>query len=145
MELILWRHAEAEEGAPDLARRLTPRGEREAARVAGWLRQYLPAGFRVVASPAQRAQQTAQALGVPFQTSPVLAPGAPPAAILAAAGWPGAHGCALLVGHQPDLGRAAALLVSGEARDWHIDKGGLWWIAADKRPFVKAVLSPDLL
>ena len=131
MELILWRHAEAEEGAPDLARRLTPRGEREAARVAGWLRQYLPAGFRVVASPAQRAQQTAQALGVPFQTSPVLAPGAPPAAILAAAGWPGAQGC--------------ALLVSGEARDWHIDKGGLWWIAADKRTLVKAVLSPDLL
>ncbi len=40
MDLILWRHAEAEEAREDQAdvdRRLTPRGEKQAARMAGWL------------------------------------------------------------------------------------------------------------
>lgn len=40
MDLILWRHAEAEElgeGMDDLTRALTPRGEKQAAKVAAWL------------------------------------------------------------------------------------------------------------
>ena len=40
MDLILWRHAEAFElpdGGDDLDRALTPKGERQAARVADWL------------------------------------------------------------------------------------------------------------
>ena len=41
MDLILWRHAEAEEGDNDLARELTPKGEKQAARVAEWLLQRL--------------------------------------------------------------------------------------------------------
>ena len=39
MDLILWRHAEAhegQEGEDDLLRRLTPRGEKQAARMAAW-------------------------------------------------------------------------------------------------------------
>ncbi|HKI65200.1 MAG TPA: histidine phosphatase family protein, partial [Burkholderiales bacterium] len=60
MDLILWRHAEAEEGGPDLERRLTPRGHKHAARVAGWLLQRLPSKFTVLASPARRALQTAE-------------------------------------------------------------------------------------
>ena len=42
MDLILWRHAEAEEGGPDLERRLTPKGRKQAKRVAAWLLQRLP-------------------------------------------------------------------------------------------------------
>jgi len=75
MDLILWRHADAEEGAPDLARKLTPKGERQAARVAAWLREHLPENYRLLASPAVRAQQTAEALGKPT-TEKLLAPGA---------------------------------------------------------------------
>ncbi len=40
MDLILWRHAEAEnaeEGRDDLSRALTPKGERQALRMASWL------------------------------------------------------------------------------------------------------------
>ena len=40
MDLILWRHAEAqdpEDGMDDLARALTRRGEKQAARMAAWL------------------------------------------------------------------------------------------------------------
>ena len=145
MDLILWRHAEAADGKPDLARELTPNGRKQAARVAAWLQQHLPPGFRLIASPAARAQQTASALGSAFETSPLLAPGAPVASVLGAAGWPGGHANVVLVGHQPDFGRAAAFLVSGVEREWHIDKGALWWLAGDKHVFVKAVASPDLL
>ena len=33
MDLILWRHADAEDGADDLARQLTAKGRKQAARV----------------------------------------------------------------------------------------------------------------
>ena len=36
MDLILWRHAEAEDGANDLARELTQKGHKQAARVADY-------------------------------------------------------------------------------------------------------------
>ena len=62
MELILWRHADAEDGADDMARRLTAKGERQAAAMATWLRANLPSQHTLMASPAVRAQQTAAAL-----------------------------------------------------------------------------------
>jgi len=39
MDLILWRHAEAEDTFPDPSRRLTPRGRKQALKVAGRIRQ----------------------------------------------------------------------------------------------------------
>ena len=145
MDLILWRHAEAEDGKPDLARKRTPQGLDQAARAAAWLREHVPPEFTLIASPAQRAQQTASALRVPFETSPLLAPGAPVTSILSAAGWPDRAVPAILVGHQPDLGRAAAFLVAGAELEWHIDKGALWWLGGGRHVAVKAVVSPDLL
>ena len=50
MDLILWRHADAADESPsgdDLERPLTARGERQAARMATWLNQHLPATTRV--------------------------------------------------------------------------------------------------
>ncbi|HEY9531895.1 MAG TPA: phosphohistidine phosphatase SixA [Burkholderiales bacterium] len=138
MDLILWRHADAEEGAPDLARKLTPKGERQAARVAAWLREHLPENYRLLASPAVRAQQTAEALGKPT-TEKLLAPGATVEAILKTAGK---HGAVVLVGHQPDLGAVVSYLICGEERDLSIAKGALWWFSGDT---VRAVISPDLL
>ena len=139
MDLILWRHADAEDGAPDLARRLTPKGQAQAERVAAWLRKRLPQDFVLIASPAARAQQTARALQAQFTTEPLLAPGASVEAILRAAGE---RGTAVIVGHQPELGRALAFRLSGQERDWHVDKGALWWLRDDA---VRAVISPDLL
>src|SRR5476649_2762294 len=89
MDLILWRHADAEDGADDLRRALTANGRAQAARVAQWLSQHLSEDFEVIASPAVRAQQTAAALTRNFKTEEPLAPGAPVFAILKAAGWPG--------------------------------------------------------
>ena len=74
MELLLWRHAEAEEGKDDLARPLTARGIKQALKMAEWLRPRLPKHLKTYASPAKRAQQTAEALQIPFKTDRRLAP-----------------------------------------------------------------------
>ncbi len=145
MDLILWRHAEAEEGGADLERQLTAKGRKQAERVAQWLLQRLPGKFVVVASPAARAQLTAEALGVKFRTAKSLAPGAQVKDILEAANWPDHKGAVVLVGHQPDLGHAAAYLVSGQDSDWRIKKGGFWWVSNKNELIVRAVVSPDLL
>ena len=76
MDLILWRHAEAEPGEPDMSRRLTAKGLKQAERMGEWLEQRLPDGTRIIASPADRAQQTALALKRKFKTVDEIAPGA---------------------------------------------------------------------
>jgi phosphohistidine phosphatase len=140
MQIILWRHADAEDGADDLARRLTAKGRAQAAAVAEWLRPRLPPGYALLASPARRAQQTAAALQAAIRTEPALAPGASVEDILNIA--KAQQGLAILVGHQPDLGRAAAHLVAHASSDWPIDKGALWWLEGRR---VRAVVSPELL
>jgi phosphohistidine phosphatase len=150
MDLILWRHAEAEEGGVDLERKLTAKGLKQAERVAQWLLQRLPGKFVVVASPAARAQQTAEALAAKFRTVKSLAPGAQVKDILEAANWPQHKGAVVVVGHQPDLGHAAAYLLSGSKDQWSIKKGGLWWLSdrvrdEENQVVVRAVVSPDLL
>ena len=141
MDLILWRHADAEDGVPDLERRLTRKGRRQAEAVAGWLRKRLPKNYQLVSSPAARARETAAALQKDFRVENGLAPGASVEAILeAAAGAP----LTVIVGHQPDLGRALARIMTGRPAEWRLQKGALWWIAEDP-PIVRAVLSPDLL
>ena len=65
MDLILWRHADAEitsEGEDDLSRQLTVKGEKQAVRIATWLDRHLPKGVRILVSPARRTEQTAKAL-----------------------------------------------------------------------------------
>ena len=60
MELILWRHAEAEDGVPDAARELTEKGLDQAKRMSAWLKLRLPENTLIIASPTRRTQQTAQ-------------------------------------------------------------------------------------
>ena len=137
MDLLLWRHAEAEDGTPDSQRRLTPRGEKQAQRMAAWLKTHAPKDMRIVASPARRCQQTAQALGLPFETDPRLGVGSDAADVLAAADWPdggaGERGAVLVVGHQPTLGQTAARLLSGSEDDWSMKKGSVWWFSGNAR------------
>ena len=142
MELILWRHADAEDGADDLARRLTAKGEAQAAAMAKWLRRHLPSDFALVASPARRAQQTAAALNAPIQTEPRLAPGASVQAIVEVVRKQKGKSLVIIVGHQPDLGRAAAHLVADKNKEWPIQKGAIVWLDGQR---IKAVLSTDLL
>ena len=126
MNLILWRHAEAEEGADDLARALTPKGERQARAMGKWLGRRLPEETRILASPALRTRQTVEALGQAWQSVGDLAPGASANDVLHVAGWPQAGGCVLVVGHQPTLGEVAAFLL-GAQRALSLRKGGILW------------------
>jgi len=145
MDLILWRHADAEDGVPDLERKLTKKGRKQAARVARWLRDNLPKDYVVVSSPAARAKETAQALVEKPAVAGELAPGASVKQILQAAGWPHGKSTVIVVGHQPDFGRAIAYLVCGRETSWSLKKGGLWWLASETPVEVRAVISPDLL
>ncbi|HEX8741448.1 MAG TPA: phosphohistidine phosphatase SixA [Casimicrobiaceae bacterium] len=150
MDLILWRHCDAEPGEPDAARRLTSKGVRQAQRMGEWLDRHLPAACRVLVSPAERCQQTAQALNRRFVTVPDLAPGAGAAAVLAAAGWPDAREAVLVVAHQPTLGEVAATLVAGREAFWAVKKGAVWWLATRAQEsgaavVVRAVVAPDFV
>jgi phosphohistidine phosphatase len=154
MDLILWRHAEAEPlrdgDDDDLARELTAKGERQAQRMAQWLNHRLAATTRVLVSPAQRCRQTAAALGREIRIVPALAPDAATDAVLAAARWPRSTEPVLIVGHQPTLGLLAAQLLSGQEQPWQLKKGAVWWLRSRQRDeqmevVVQAVQSADCL
>ncbi len=150
MDLILWRHCEAEPGEPDLGRRLTSKGIKQAERMAAWLDSHLPDTCRVLVSPADRSQQTALALQRKFKTVPELAPGASVAQVLAAANWPDSREPVLIVGHQPTLGTVASFLLSGEEAYWSVRKGAVWWLSNRAKEggaavVLKVVLGPDFV
>ena len=153
MDLILWRHAEAQDWTPgcdDMARRLTARGEKQAARLAAWLDRQLPDNTRILVSPARRAEQTAHALGRKFKIRPELAPGGTVAQLLEVAQWPDARGCVLVVGHQPTLGQTIAQLIGLSATECSVKKGAVWWLRNRQRDtleqnLIVTVQSPELL
>lgn len=153
MDLILWRHAEAEEpvqGQNDLRRALTARGEKQAARVAAWLDRQLPEGARILCSPALRCEQTAMALGRKYKTREELAPDATAADMLEMAQWPSAKQPVLLVGHQPVIGETIAQLLRLEQGGCVVRKGAVWWMRTrerdgERQTVVVAVQSPDLV
>jgi phosphohistidine phosphatase len=145
VDLILWRHAEAEDGSPDAARKLTKRGREQARRVAAWLKPRLPKRCEVLVSPAARTQETASTLGMRFATTAAVGTSAVAADIIAASGWPTHAKAVLIVGHQPTLGRVAATLLSGTQADWHFAKGALWWLRhVDGETRLFAAIHPKL-
>lgn len=150
MDLILWRHADAQDGEPDLERALTAKGQAQARAVAAWLNPRLPRDVRVLVSPARRTLQTADALGREYQVMPDIAPGEDVAHLLHAAAWPDAKGGVLVVGHQPTLGEAVSLLLFGQAQAMSIKKGGVLWLTNRVRgnqpqTVLKAAMTPELL
>jgi phosphohistidine phosphatase len=153
VDLVLWRHAEAEPGEPDEGRKLTSKGEKQAKRVAEWLHNRLPDTAKILSSPAKRAQQTAQALAETshrkVRTVEALAPAATVDEILDVVGWTAGKGTLVVVGHQPTLGRIASRLLSGVEREWPIKKGAVVWIShrgsnGDAEPVLRAAVGPEL-
>lgn len=149
MDLILWRHADAEPGDPDLARQLTPKGRKQAKAMARWMERHLPKDTEILVSPAMRTRQTADALKRKYKIAEGLAPDKSPQDMLAAAGWPNSDRTVVIVGHNPAIGQLAALLLSGNAADWTMRKGAAWWFSNRVREgespvLLKAVMSPGM-
>ncbi|MDD2720607.1 MAG: histidine phosphatase family protein [Gallionella sp.] len=146
MDLILWRHAEAEEGTDDLARNLTAKGRQQAESAAAFLRRHLPAETRILVSPAVRTKQTASALTERYTLTPAIAPDASVHAVLKSVRWPDAEGTVLVVGHQPTLGAVAASILGSGHESLRIKKGALWWLSrrpGSTEPTVKLIISPE--
>lgn len=152
MELVLWRHADAEDGLVDMKRELTDKGRKQATRVAKWLRPRLEGEWEILVSPAARARQTAEALDLDFDVRLTLGPAATEDALLREAGWPRNDRHVMIVGHQPTLGRVAARLLTGHVGDLSLKKGALWWFSnkVDRHfgpgeTVLRAVIGPDLV
>ena len=153
MDLILWRHAEAEEardGGSDIERELTGKGEKQATRMGAWLDRQLPEGVRVLSSPARRTEQTVQALNRKYKLRAELAPGSSADDLLALIGWPQTRHSVLVVGHQPMLGQTLARLLGLQERECPVRKGAVWWLRAREREglaqtVVVTVQTPELL
>ncbi|WLI90621.1 phosphohistidine phosphatase SixA [Massilia sp. R2A-15] len=150
MDLILWRHAEAEEGSPDLQRPLTAKGQKQARRMAEWLDSQLPEGCKILVSPALRTLQTVEPLGRKYKVVQEIGPGASAQDVLRAVNWPKGKEAVMVVGHQPTLGQVAALLVGGQEAYWEMKKANAWWIVQKEADdpdsfYLKAVMAPELI
>lgn len=157
MDLILWRHAEAEDleecddaGGGDLSRRLTQRGDKQAARMAAWLDRQLPDGVRIWSSPSVRTEQTVLALGRKYRVRDELRPDGSVDDLLQLVQWPDARQPALIVGHQPTLGRVVARLLHLAEPECSIRKGAVWWLRqreknGQSQTVLLTVQTPELL
>lgn len=158
MDLILWRHADAEiaaEGKDDLSRQLTVKGEKQAVRMAAWLDRHLPEGARILVSPARRTEQTAKALNRKYKLRDELVPDSSAEEVLALIKWdlekgPRGKGPILLVGHQPYLGEIAARLLRMQEHNCAIRKGAVWWLRSRVREeyseiLLLNVINPDFI
>ena len=149
MELILWRHADAEDVGPqgDLSRRLTRKGRKQAERMARWLDARLEGEWRIVVSPAQRALETVEPLAREFEMSEEVSTSSNARSVLEEAGWPDADRV-LVVGHQPTLGEVASKLLGAGSADFSVRKGAiLWFVTRDREGatevVLKALLDPE--
>jgi phosphohistidine phosphatase len=137
--IYLLRHGDAEDGdGDDAARKLTEKGERQAA-AAGAALAAMEAGIDTcLASPKVRAAETAriacEALGLEVELAEQLRGGAFNAMQLAEG-----RGTVLLVGHEPDFSNAVAELTGGRVK---LRKGG---IACVKDGELQELLGPKQL
>ena len=148
MDLILWRHAEAEDiavseanlqdadwDALDMRRQLTGKGKAQAQAMAQWLLTRIPADTEILCSPARRTEQTAAALERPYQIEPGLRPGSHAGDILSTLNWSHSRPrqTLLLVGHQPWLGQIVAHLLGMSATQCAFKKAAVWWLRSRLR------------
>jgi phosphohistidine phosphatase len=131
MDIIFWRHAQAQDGSDtldDLDRPLTARGIKHAKRVGDWLEKKLPDSTKIWCSPALRCRETAQGLGRKFKTSEAIVPSATAAQLLELIGQQTGVSAVLIIGHQPALGQAAAMMLGLSAPEFPLKKGALCWL-----------------
>jgi phosphohistidine phosphatase len=146
MKILLIRHGRAQERTAlttlarrDHARRLTEAGRKDMRRAAKGLRKIAPDLDILATSPLVRARETAEIVervfGGPAITElAALSPGAAARELLDWLREQHASTVAL-VGHEPDLSRLAALLLTGEARGFlELKKGAACMLEFESAP-----------
>ena len=117
----------------DIDRELTKQGRKDAAAMAKWLHQHLPANTEVLCSPARRCLETAAALQRFNRHQKVTI-----------AEYLGVENTVdkiakhvlnedssrtiLIIGHQPNLGLLIARLLKMENEACVVKKGAVWWL-----------------
>jgi phosphohistidine phosphatase SixA len=123
-DIFLLRHAHADAqlaGQSDFDRPLSDLGKRQAEQSATWLKSHLGGATRVLCSPAVRTQQTLQALldqleGLQPRMEASIYEASPGALLMLLDREFDARSL-LLVGHNPGLESAVALLSAGRSND----------------------------
>ncbi len=136
MRVILFRHGPAGQRDParwpdDGERPLTKRGVERTQAAARGLRRFADGAATVLTSPLVRAVETAaiacEALGgeTALERFEPLAPGGSYRAVFARLADMKSGACVVLVGHEPDLGKLAGMLLFGApARSLPLKKAG---------------------
>lgn len=154
MNLILWRHADAEYQHNDKMRKLTDKGCQQAQISADWLLAHLPIDkYRVYTSEAVRSQQTASYLHQSISIEPLLNPDTVPQNLTTLLLQQIDHGNCIWVGHQPWLGQLCSYLLNGTwlpQQYWSVKKSSFWWFEVSffhHQPSarLKVVLNPGVL
>ena len=155
MNLLLWRHAEAEALGNDLARELTVKGKEQARKMAQWINIHFYQDYICWVSQAKRTQQTAFFLTENMIINSKLNPGVDVQKIIGELAKLKSDTNLILVGHQPWIGKLALCLINrSHYPDNYVSfkKANIWWLE-NKDGFnhsstffhLKAVLSPALL
>lgn len=151
LQLILWRHAEAEYTSPDLPRQLTAKGKKQAQKIAQVLRDKLPEHYELYASQATRSQQTAAHLRDNAIILDTLNPDIDAKNLPRLLHSFADKKAVVVVGHQPWIGDLCAFLLNGNfehERMWSVKKGAFWWFQVsvqddDFLAKLKMVLNPN--
>lgn len=144
MKVYILRHAEAEDKRDPVAdpeRRLTARGKSRMHDAAAGMRRFGLLFDALLTSPFTRATQTAEIVAATYGGKPkpqelsALATGVDPRDVLKALAAFTAYERLMIVGHEPQLGRLASLLVaeSPDAFQFDLKKAGCIAIAVESR------------
>lgn len=157
--LIIWRHAEAEdvrETDVDMHRALTKRGRKDALKMARWLNAHIPKEAEVLCSPARRCLETADALNQGLKSPrkrdieivDYLGLDSPVEEIIEHVVNDDSSKTLVLIGHQPNLGQLVAALLGMHEYACVIKKGAVWWLRqrlvdGELQTYLYTVQNPD--
>ncbi|QRN40819.1 MAG: hypothetical protein GKC53_01395 [Neisseriaceae bacterium] len=158
MQLLLWRHAEANDHKNDLKRHLTPKGFQQAEKMSKWIKKHFSDEHTVWVSEAFRTQETASFLKHKPLIKPHLNPSSPVNIILNDILDNIFSENIIIVGHQPWIGSLTAYLIYVNYNRhinipiyWPFKRASIWWLEIkqdNQNSFytkVKANLTPNLL
>ncbi|HKQ31223.1 MAG TPA: phosphohistidine phosphatase SixA [Burkholderiales bacterium] len=137
MRILLIRHGKAEDrglisslsSKKDALRALTQTGKRDMRKAAKGLRKLAPDIDVLLTSPLVRARETAEIVAKVFGVKdvteqPLLSPGTDLVALLQTLPSYPDDATIALVGHEPDLGHLAAMLLTGKKAEFVVFKKG---------------------